>query len=127
MTTQMKNITDFAVFYGEVKTAKLPLKTLFKLSNLSKAIEEKLEFYQEQFQAILKEYGEFDAEGNIVPTEDGRGIKVRPGTELECMNKINELQNLEIDLPDVAFDIEEFGDIEMTLEVFNIITPFLKQ
>lgn len=127
MTTQMLNITNFAVFYNEVKETKLSFKTLLKLSNLSKAIEEKLEFYQEHFQAILKEYGELDENGNLIPTEDGRGIKVRSGTEVECMTKINELQTLEVELPDIVFDIEEFGDIEMTLEVFNIITPFLKQ
>ena len=127
MTLKMFNIIDFASFYTEVKSTKLPLKTLFKLSNLSKAIEDKLEFYQEHFQAILKEYGELDENNNLIPTDDGRGIKVRPGTEMDCMEKINELQSLEIELPDILFDIEEFGDIELTLEIFNIITPFLKQ
>ena len=42
------------------------------------------------------------------------------------MTKINELQSLEVELPDITFDIEEFGNIELTLDVFNIITPFLK-
>lgn len=126
MTTQMINIINYNIFYDEVRTAKISLKLAFKLSNLSKAIGEKLDFYQEELQKILKEYGEFDENGNIVPTEDGRGVKVKPGTEVECMTKINELQSLEVELPDISFDIEEFGNIELTLDVFNIITPFLK-
>ena len=44
---------------------------------------------------------------------------------MECMNKINELQMLDVELPEVKFDIEEFGDISMSLEIFNVITPFL--
>lgn len=126
MTTTMSNIINFNVFYDEVRNAKIPLKLAFKLSNLTKAINEKTEFYREELQKILREYGEFDENGNILPTEDGRGVKVKPGTEVECMTKINELQSLDVELPDITFDIEEFGDIEMTLEVFNIITPFLK-
>lgn len=126
MTTTMSNIINFNVFYNEVRNAKIPLKLAFKLSNLTKAVNEKTEFYREELQKILKEYGEFDENGNIIPTDNGRGIKVKPGTEVECMTKINELQSLEVELPDITFDIEEFGNIELTLDVFNIITPFLK-
>jgi hypothetical protein len=41
------------------------------------------------------------------------------------MEKLTELQNVEVELPDIKFDIEDFGDIELTLEVFNIISPFI--
>lgn len=126
MTTKMSNIINFEIFYNEVKTTKLPLKTAFKLSNLTRAIESQIGFYREKFQEILKEYGEFDEEGNIKTINDGAGIKVKEGKEMECITKINELQSLDVELPDITFDIEEFGDIELTVEVFNIITPFLK-
>lgn len=126
MITTMSNIINFNVFYDEVRNAKIPLKLAFKLSNLTKVINEKTEFYREELQKILQEYGEFDENGDIIPTDDGRGVKVKPGTEIECVTKINELQSLEVELPDITFDIEEFGDIELTLDVFNIITPFLK-
>jgi hypothetical protein len=92
---------------------------------LAKAIDEKTIFYHETLQEILQEYGQFDENGNIIPTEDGNGVKVRPGTEQECVSKINELQNLDVELPNIKFDIDEFGDIELTMEVFNLITPFL--
>lgn len=126
MTLKMFEIINFSIFYDEVKSTKLSFKVLYKLHNLTKAIDEKTEFYREKFQEILKEYGELDADGNLVPTEDGNGIKIRIGTEQECMTKVMELQNLEVELPDISFDIEEFGDIELTIEVFNIIKPFLK-
>jgi hypothetical protein len=123
----MLNIINFSAFYEEVKSHKLPLKTAYKLSNLSRAIEEKTEFYREKMQEIFKEYGELDENGNILPTEDGRGVRVKHGTEVECMSRINELQLLDVDLPDIFFTLEEFGNIELTLEIFNLITPFLKE
>ena len=126
MTLKMIDISNFGLFFNEVKNAKLPFKVLYKLHTLTKAIEEKSEFYREKFQEILHEYGELDSNGNLVPTENGTGVKIKPGVEQDCMNKVIELQNLEIELPDVSFDIEEFGDIELTIEIFNIIKPFLK-
>jgi hypothetical protein len=66
-----------------------------------------------------------DENGNLVPTEDGNGIKLKPGTEQECFAKINELQALDVEMPDIKFDIDDFGDIELTMDVFSLITPFL--
>lgn len=125
MILKMGEIINFNYFYNEVKDRKLSLKILYKLSTLAKAIDEKTTFYREKFQEILKEYGELDENGNLIPTEDGNGIKVKPGTEQECVMKINELQMLDVDIPEIKFDIEDFGDIELTMEVFNLITPFL--
>ena len=125
MTLKMGEIINFNYFYNEVKDKKLSLKVLYKLSNLAKAIDEKTAFYREKFQEIIKEYGELDESGNLIPTEDGNGIKVKPGTEQECIMKINELQILDVDMPDIKFDIDDFGNIELTMEVFNLITPFL--
>ena len=125
MKLKMIDIINFNVFYDEIKSSKISLKLAYKLATLSKAIETNLQFYQEKLQEILKEFGEFDENDNLVPTEDGRGVKVKPGTEMECMKQINELQNIEIELPDVKFDIDEFGDIELSLEIFQIIAPFI--
>lgn len=125
MILKMGEIINFNHFYNEVKDKKLSFKVLYKLSNLAKIIDEKTVFYREKFQEILKEYGELDENGNLIPTEDGNGIKVKPGTEQECIMKINELQMLDVDMPDIKFDIDDFGNIELTMEVFNLITPFL--
>ena len=71
-------------------------------------------------------HGEFDENGNLV-TVGTDGIRIKQGEEQECYTKLAELQNLEIEMPDVAFTIEEFDGIELTLEIFNFIVPFLKE
>lgn len=125
MTIRMYEIINFNYFYNEIKTAKLPFKVLFKLSSLAKAIDEKTEFYREKIQEILHEYGEHDEQGNLIPTEDGNGIKLIPGSEAECSAKVNELQMIDVELPNISFTIEEFDGIEMTMEIFNLIRPFV--
>ena len=126
MTTKLINIINFENFHAEVKDKKLPLKTLYKLSLLTKTYTEKLEFYQEQFRNIMLTHGEKDAEGNFV-TVGTDGIRIKQGEEQECYTKLAELQNLEVEMPDVVFTIEEFDGIELTLEIFNFIMPFLKE
>lgn len=125
MTLKMNEIINFNYFYEEVKTKKLPLRVLYKLSILAKAIDEKTAFYREKFQEILQEYAEKDADGNFIPTDDGNGIRIRVGTEQDCMTKVNELQSIDVELPDIKFDIGDFGDIELTMEIFNLVTPFI--
>lgn len=127
MILQMGEIVNFGYFFEEVKTKKMPFKVLYKLSVLSKAIAENTEFYREKLQEILHEYGQLDEEGNLKQTEDGKGVVLQTGREQECFKKMTELQNVEVELPDITFTIEEFDNVELTLEVFNFITPFIKE
>ena len=42
------------------------------------------------------------------------------------MQKLNELVAVEVELPDVKFTIEDFGDAELTFDIFQIINPFIE-
>lgn len=126
MTVKMIEILGFANFYEIVKNQKLPMKTAYKLAQLARAIEQEVQFYQEKMRTFITEYGLLGEDGQPIPTEDNTGIKLRPGAEEECYAAINELQNLDTNLPDVSFTIEEFSNVEITLTEMQSIFPFLK-
>ena len=125
MTKQMSQIIHFNIFYQEVKTTKIPVKTAYKLNKLINAINEHAAFYQEQIRSLLQDHAEKDAEGEYIYTNDNIGVKIKQESQQEFATKVNELLTLDVELPDITFDIEEFGNIELTMESFNIITPFL--
>lgn len=127
MQLKMQDILNFSDFYNSVKTQKITMKTAYRLAQLAKAIETELQFYREKLQAIITEYGEKDENGQPVPTEDGGGIKLRPGSEQECVAAMQELQELEITLPDIKFNIEDFGSIELSVENISAILPFVEE
>lgn len=127
MQITMNQILNFVTFYEAVKSQKLSIKTAYRLTKLAKAIEEEINFYREKLQTIIQEYGEVDENGQPIPTEDGNGVKLRPGTEMECNSAIQELYMMEITLPDITFDIEEFDNVELTTEEFTAILPFIKE
>lgn len=127
MTKQMSQIIHFNLFYQEVKSTKIPVKTAYKLNKLINAINEHAAFYQEQILNLLKDHAEKDTEGEYIYTNDNIGVKIKKESQQEFAEKANELLALDVELPDITFSIEEFGDIELSMEVFNIITPFLNE
>ena len=127
MQLKMQDILNFSSFYNSVKTQKTPMKTAYRLAQLAKAIETELQFYREKLQAIITEYGQMDENGQPIQTEDGNGIKLRPGLEQECITAMQELQELEITLPDIKFNIEDFGNIELSVEDMSVILPFVEE
>lgn len=127
MQLKMQDILSFSVFYETVKSKKLSMKTAYRLAQLAKAIDEELQFYREKLQAIIQEYGEKDGEGKPISTEDGNGIKLRPGTDMQCMAAMHELQTLDVMLPDIKFHLEDFGDIELSMTEMAAILPFIEE
>ena len=127
MTTTQSKLIHFSKFYNEVKATKIPVKTAYKLNKLANAIDEQNRFYGEQLNLILGDCAEHDEDGNYIPTNDNIGVKILDYKKQEFVDRMNELLSLEVELPSITFDIEEFGNIELTMESFNIITPFLTE
>lgn len=126
MTINLSKLIHFSKFYNEVKATRIPVKTAYKLNKLVLAIDEQNKFYGEQLNLILADCADHDENGNYIPTNDSVGVKIIDRKQSEFISRINELLLLEVEVPDISFDIDEFGNIELTMESFNIITPFLK-
>lgn len=126
MKIRITEIIDFADFYGAVKDRKMSIATAYKLTKLANTITEEADFYREKLRQIIDEYSQKDEDGNYVPTEDNSGVKVIEGKEEECAKAMYELQMLEVELPDIVFGIKEFEDVEITLDEFKLIAPFMK-
>ena len=126
MTLKMYELIDFPTFFEKVKNQPLSFKTSYRLTLLATEIEKHINFYQENFRNLLTTYGQKDENGELVRTEDGQGIKLIEDKITECNTKIVELRELDVELPDIKFDIEEFGDVVLTpIEVYTI-KPFIK-
>jgi hypothetical protein len=125
MTLKMYQILDFPTFFTKVKSSKLPFKTSYKLTVLAQEIEKHTAFYQEKFRETLMEYGMKDEQGNLVPTEDGQGIRLIEETMDEAYTKLTELRELDVELPTAKFSPDDFDDIELSPEEMVAIMPFI--
>ena len=127
MIIKISELLNFPAFYAVAKSTKLPLKTSYKLSKLNAAIDTELEFYRTKLQEIVGEFGEKDENGNPIPTEDGQGIKLKPGCEQDCLVRISELAAIEVNLPDLIFSLDDFGTLELSPDEMAAILPFIAE
>ena len=127
MTLKMYQIIDFPSFFEKVKSQKLPFKTSYRLTLLTQEVEKHINFYQEKFRELILEYSKKDENGNPVPTEDGSGVQLVEETRNEAYTKLSELRGLDVELPDVKFDIDSFGDVELSPEEMVVIMPFIEE
>ena len=122
----MYTITDFSSFFTKVKSQKLPFKTAYRLTLLSQEVQKHIDFYQESFRNLLQEYGKKDEQGNVMPTEDGQGVLLAEETMNEAYQKLAELRDLDVELPDTKFSPDDFDNIEISPEEMIIIMPFIE-
>lgn len=127
MQLKMQDLLGFTNFHETVKDKKIPIKTAYKLAKLSNAIEKEVVFYQEKLKEIIMEYAELNSDGVPTQTEDGQGIKIQKGREEECTKAIVDLQEIEVNLPDIVFTLEEFNDLELTFVELGYALPFISE
>ena len=125
MTTNIQSILNYPQFQVITTSIKLPIKTAYKISRLSKAIDQEITFYQTKFREIVEEYCQKDENGNYVPTVDGQGFQIISGKEAECNQAMIDLHSLEVELPDITFAIDEFDGMELTVNDLSGIMPFI--
>lgn len=127
MVLKMQQIIDFPGFFEKVKSQKLPFKVAYRLTLLAKEIEKHINFYQESFRGLLLEFGKKDEDGNLVPTSDGQGIQLAPDSMDAAYEKLSELQELEVSLPDTKFSLSDFETVELSTEEIYVIIPFIEE
>jgi hypothetical protein len=89
-------------------------------------VEKHVNFYQTSFRNLLTEYGKKDENGNLMPTEDGQGVLLTEETTQEAYQKLGELRELDVELPDTKFDLDAFGDIEISPQEMILLMPFIE-
>ena len=61
----------------------------------------------------------------MVLTENG-GIKIKAEALQECENKIKAINELNIQLPDIYFSLEELKPLNLSFYQLEILEPFIK-
>lgn len=126
MITKITTITNFSSFFTKVKSQKLPFKTSYKLTLLAQEIQKHVDFYQEQFRNLIMEYSKKDEQGNPLPTKDGQGVLLAEETMSEAYAKLSELHDIDVELPDTKFSVDDFDKVELSPEEMLVIMPFIE-
>lgn len=104
---------------------KMPVKTSYKIMKIIKAIEEEEVFFASKMQEIINEYGEKDENGNYIQTGEN-SIKIKDGKIEECNAKINELNSIEIKIPDYKISLEELELIKLSPKELYLLDSIIE-
>ena len=129
MNIKFQDIINFNINSQKLTKGELPLTCAYKLTKISKILAEEADFYQTEFFKIVDEYGEKDEKGNIKYSEDGTVVLIEPSKQKEAQEKINNLNNMEIEV-NIEPYLLEFSDFDsdkkITMEEMSSLWPFRK-
>lgn len=101
------------------------IQTQYKFLKLNKALAEELEIYHKQ-RAGLQRFFELDENGQPIISEDG-GIRVQIDKVDELNQAIEEIDSVEIQIPDLYFSLDELENLGLTLGELEVLEPFIKE
>lgn len=112
-------------FCDKISDEPLPVQIAYKFAKLSINLTNEVVFYQKQYTKYLEEYALRNEDG-FAFTKQGN-IKIIPGKEEECKEKMEELDSMEIEIPDFSFYLGELKNIKISISDMKILTPFIKE
>jgi predicted nucleic acid-binding protein len=105
-------------------------KTAFKLLQLQKELIIAEQNFNEVRENTVKKYALKDEAGEPIIEDLGDGksfVSVDPDKRLECTREITEALEQEIEISEIYFSIEDFGDGLIVAEDLNGLLPFITE
>ena len=123
---KMIDALNFLEAYSSIKNKPLKINIIYKLSKCLEECEEERDFYQEQLANILNKYAKKDENGNFIYTNEKTGILINESQQEVCEKELSELLTLDININEKYFiKITDIADLELDIETFNKIKPFI--
>lgn len=123
---KMIDALNFLEAYSSIKNKPLKINIIYKLSKCLEECEKERDFYQQQLANILNKYAKKDENGNFIYTDEKTGILINESQQQVCEKELSELLTLDININEKYFiKITDIADLELDIETFNKIKPFI--
>ena len=123
---KMIDALNFLEAYSSIKNKPLKINIIYKLSKCLEECEKERDFYQQQLANILNKYAKKDENGNFIYTNEKTGILIDESQQKVCEKELSELLTLDININEKYFiKITDIADLELDIETFNKIKPFI--
>lgn len=124
MIVQRNTLPILYNIFSRISDTKFDINTQYKLLKIKKAINEEEEIYQQQLER-LKEYCLKDENGNLIRNEDG-GYAIDTERAQECAGIVKEINSIQIQMPDIYFNLDELTPLQLTFNELEAFDPFIK-
>lgn len=104
---------------------KISYRSAYKFAKFIKASETQDAFYNEKIKELIEAYGLKDKNDKFVYKNNS--IALQPEHAQEWANTVAELNNTEVDMPQIFFEPQDFEEIKVSTEELIALSDFIKE
>lgn len=119
------NIINVVKIFEQFMSIKISPKLAYKVMKITKAFQEDKNFYWEKYNELAQFYGEKDNFGKVIIDQSSGVIKIMPDKIEEANQKLQELNNIEVEIPDIKFTLDELSELQLSVEEIYYLDPFI--
>ena len=119
-------LINVANIFSQIGQTKISSKLAYKIMKLCKSIAVEEEFYNSKRNEIIHEYAAKDEDGQVVVSKDGM-ITIEPSKIDEANATVAELNNIEVDMPNVRFRLEELEELKLSVADMFVLDAFIEE
>jgi len=117
---------DAAKIFGQFAQIKTSSKLAYKIMKFCKAVATEEEFYNTKRNEIINTYAIKDENGRLVVSDDGM-INIVPDKIDEANIALRELNNIEVEMPNIRFALDELEGLELSPADMFAIDAFIEE
>lgn len=125
MKLTIKDLILFYNLYDQIKDRAPSIKTAYKMNKIYERAVQEQTFIQKQQQKIAEKYAQRDTSGNLLLTDDKTDILVEPSKMNECKKALRELAEIEVELPDYNFTLDELEPLKLSINDLQPLMNFI--
>ena len=125
MKLTIKDLVLFYNLYDQIKDRAPSIKTAYKMNKIYERATQEQTFIQEQQQKIAEKYAQRDEKGNLILTDDKTDILVEPSKMNEYKKALRELVEIEVELPDYSFTLDELEPLKLSINDLQPLMNFI--
>lgn len=128
MKLKITGLVEFHELYeSTLKGKTMPILLAYKFNQIENLCKEKVEFFNNSLASIIMKYCEKNEEGQPLSTDNGKTVQIKKDCIDICNNELQELNNLEVEIPDYQISIDDLENLSFTLKEVGTLMPFLKE
>lgn len=126
LTLKIKDLMDFNTAYQEIQNEKMSISLAYKLSRISKEIQNCIEFYQNRYNDYLETYAEKEEDGTFKMTANQNGFMLKYDTISEARESFKELDNYEFPITVEKIPLKALEKFTISPSALTGLLPFIE-
>ncbi len=113
---KLKELIQLRQILGALANQKMSIKSSYSIARFISQTNDAEVIYNQKIQELINEFGDRDQQNKLKTDENG-SISIKEGKEQECNDKIAEIDNFEIDVPQLTISEKDIDNLDSKIEL----------